>query len=139
MDPGFLVLALPALSALVLVLAFKPEWRRRVLELVRPVELWMAAAALAVVYIMLASVSPRWFVLVGLAVVVLVAVYAWVREFTFLMRLGDDAFPGRYDKLIWAFLLIALPPVGILAFWSYRLAHWPRGKPAVGRAADDLA
>lgn len=62
---------------------------------------------------------------------------AWVREFAFLMRQGDDAFPGRNDKLIWALVLIVLPPLGVLAFWSFRRAHWPAAKPVgVGPAAD---
>jgi hypothetical protein len=54
----------------------------------------------------------------------------WVHEFWFLMRLGDDAFPGRRDKLGWAVLLIALPPVGVDLFSRFRLAHWPEAKPA---------
>ena len=59
---------------------------------------------------------------------------AWVREFAYLMRLGDDAFPGRNDKLIWAILLIVLPPVGVWLFRAYREAHWPEAKPAKARA-----
>jgi hypothetical protein len=54
---------------------------------------------------------------------------AWVREFGFLMRLSDDAFPGRHDKLGWTVLLIALPPVGVDLFSRFRLAHWPEAKP----------
>jgi hypothetical protein len=58
----------------------------------------------------------------------------WVREFWFLMRLSDHAFPGQFDKLGWTVLLIALPPVGVDLFSRYRLAHWPEAKPA---SADD--
>jgi len=65
--------------------------------------------------------------------------WAWLRQFSFLMRLGDDAFPGRYDKIIWAMLLIALPPVGTLVFWSYRQAHWPATKPERVEAIHELA
>ena len=57
---------------------------------------------------------------------------AWVREFTFLMRLDDEAFPGRNDKLIWAVLLMVLPPVGVWLFQGYREVQWPVAKP--GRA-----
>jgi len=64
---------------------------------------------------------------------------AWLHEFTFLMRLNDEVFPGRFDKLIWALLLIVLPPVGTLAFWSYRQAHWPRTKAAQVSAAHELS
>lgn len=49
----------------------------------------------------------------------------WVREFLFLMLQPDTAFRGPHDKLIWAFLLIVLPPIGLIAFWSYRRAHLP--------------
>jgi hypothetical protein len=55
---------------------------------------------------------------------------AWAREFWFLMRLGDESFPGQHDKLIWAVLLIVLPPVGVYHFNRFRLAHWPEAKPS---------
>lgn len=64
-------------------------------------------------------------------------VRAWFRDFAYLMTQPDEAFPGRYDKLIWALLLVVLPPVGVLAFWSYRRAQ--QGEEAVAakpRAAD---
>jgi hypothetical protein len=51
-------------------------------------------------------------------------VRAWSREFVFLMGLRDDDFPGRHDKLIWAFLLFAFAPLAVWFFRSYRLAHW---------------
>ena len=54
---------------------------------------------------------------------------AWLREFTFLMRVDDDAFHGRNDKLIWAILLIVVSPVGLYLFRSYRLIQWPEAKP----------
>ena len=61
---------------------------------------------------------------------------AWLREFTYLMRLRDDAFPGHNDKLIWAILLIVLPPVGAWLFGAYREAHWPEAKPGQADAYD---
>ena len=73
-----------------------------------------------------------------MAAALLLFALAWFREFAFLMRLADDDLPGRYDKPIWAFLLIALPPVGALVFWSFRRAHWPEAKPAADRSASDL-
>ena len=70
--------------------------------------------------------------LVGLAVVILpmapviaaVALFvgcvllirSWAREFLFLMRLSDDVFPARHDKLVWVGLMVGLPPVGYLLF-----------------------
>jgi hypothetical protein len=52
-------------------------------------------------------------------------VRAWSHEFVFLMGLRDDDFPGRHDKLIWAFLLFAFSPIATWLFRCYRLAHWP--------------
>jgi len=74
--------------------------------------------------------------LLFLAALIVVAffLWAWQREFLFLMGLRDDAFPGRYDKLIWTFLLIMMAPVGLWFFRSYRLAHWPEPKPGVAHA-----
>jgi hypothetical protein len=50
---------------------------------------------------------------------------AWVHEFFFLMGLGDGAFPGRFDKLIWALVLILLGPLGLWAFRRYHAVQWP--------------
>jgi hypothetical protein len=52
----------------------------------------------------------------------------WRKEFVFLMGLRDDDLPGRHDKLIWATMLVALAPIGVWFFRSYRLAHWPEPK-----------
>ncbi len=72
--------------------------------------------------------------LLFLAALILVAffLWAWQREFLFLMGLQDDAFPGRFDKLIWTFLLIVMAPVGLWFFRSYRLMHWPEPKTESG-------
>jgi hypothetical protein len=71
------------------------------------------------------SVGPEGFVsaLVLGALALLAA--SWFREFRCLMWMTDDSFPGRNDKLVWAILMIVLPPVGVLAFWSFRRAYWP--------------
>ena len=65
---------------------------------------------------------------------------AWVHEFVFLMNLGDDAFPGRFDKLIWGLALILLGPLGLWAFRRYHAEQWPEtvaerypGKPVMPR------
>jgi hypothetical protein len=55
----------------------------------------------------------------------------WRNEFIFLMGLRDDDFPGRHDKLIWAILLLAFPPITVWFFRSYHLAHWPEPGSAV--------
>jgi hypothetical protein len=93
----------------------------------RQAEIWqlilVAVAALIVI--------PAIPVLAVLAGVTALMVFgrAWGREFSTLMRLDDGAFPGHHDKLIWAILLIVMPPVGVYHFRSYREAHWPEAKP----------
>lgn len=59
---------------------------------------------------------------------------AWKHEVLFLMARRDDEFPGGYDKLIWAALLVAAAPLGVWVFRSYRLAHWPESELEPGRA-----
>lgn len=90
----------------------------------------VAAVAFAIL-LSFAADTPTPLFLLGIAAVVLFAI-TWVRDFAYLMTQPDAAFPGRYDKPIWAFLLIVLPPVGVLAFWSYRRAHATETKPAAG-------
>lgn len=101
---------------------------------------WHVLAMAFVLWLLFASQvgrpEPVW--MTGLLLTFLLLALAWAREFVFLMRLADDVFPGRHDKLIWALLLIALPPLGTLAFWSFRRAHWPESKPAAVRSVHDL-
>ncbi len=66
----------------------------------------------------------------AIASVIVALVLGWLHEFVFLMGLGDEAFPGRHDKVIWTTLFVLLPPVGAVAFWMYRHACWPRSKPS---------
>jgi hypothetical protein len=89
----------------------------------------LGAAAAALVLLSFAADSPAPLLLLLLGAVVLFVI-TWVRDFAYLMTQPDSAFPGRYDKPIWAFLLIVLPPVGVVAFWSYRRAHEVERKPA---------
>jgi hypothetical protein len=56
----------------------------------------------------------------------------WVREFLFLMGLSDEDFPGRFDKAIWATVMVAFGPLGLWTFHRYRAAQWPA--PAVDDA-----
>jgi hypothetical protein len=78
---------------------------------------------------------PVVLVLAVLAALVLYA-RAWLREFTYLMKLRDDVFPGHNDKLIWAIVLIVLQPLGAWLFQTYREAHWPEAKSSKGEAFD---
>lgn len=74
----------------------------------------------------------------GLLAIAILAVFFWVREFIHLMGLADEAFPGRYDKVLWFLLLVLLPPVGALAFSTFRRAYWPVVKPVRDSAAHDF-
>jgi hypothetical protein len=72
-----------------------------------------------------------------LAAIVLFAAN-WLREFRCLMSMADDCFPGRNDKLVWAILMIFLPPVGVIAFWSFRRAYWATEKPSAAELRHEL-
>ncbi len=111
------------------------EWARMAGDWLREAYPWQIAL-LVVVALVLLPLMPAVLLLAVAAALVLFA-RAWVREFTTLMRLGDDAFPGHNDKLIWATLLIVLPPIGVWLFGTYREAHWPEAKPK-GPAVDPV-
>ena len=107
------------------------EWVGHFSGWLRQAEGWQVALViLAGIFIL-----PLMPVVLTLGVVFALVLFgkAWLREFTYLMRLGDDAFPGHNDKLIWAILLIVLPPVGAWLFQTYREAHWPEAKPPRAR------
>ena len=92
--------------------------------------IWTIAAAAFLLFAL--AVSPQFFVaLAGLFVIVLFA-RSWMYEFMFLMNLRDSDFPGRFDKLVWALLMIGMPPVGLWVFRGYHLSHWP--EPAANTA-----
>ncbi len=96
----------------------------------RQAEVWQVVA----IVILAALILPLLPLLLTLAVLAAIILFAraWLKEFTFLMRLRDDAFPGHNDKLIWAILLIVLAPVGTWLFQNYREVHWPEAKPSKG-------
>jgi hypothetical protein len=114
-----------------------PKWMGRVAEHVRAVGarlpgLFRFPAILLVGALLVAVAGASVALAIGLFVLALIVIFVacWLHEFRTLMLLGDDAFPGRHDKLIWALLLIVLPPVGVWLFRSYREARWPATKPA---------
>jgi hypothetical protein len=100
----------------------------------RRIRIWQIAVGVASMALILAFLDrgaarsgvPQ-FLAVALGLILFAS--AWVREFQFLMTLGDDDLPGRFDKPIWAFVLIGLAPFGLFLFRSYRLAHWPEPRP----------
>jgi hypothetical protein len=110
---------------------------RRVVRKVRRAEGWELAAYLVVGLFLVALLLPAAVALAVAALVVALAV-AWVHEFVFLMRLGPDAFPGRHDRAVWIALMLLLPPVGLLAFWTFRRAAWPESKSEAGRSDEWL-
>jgi hypothetical protein len=100
------------------------------------VKVWhlMVAVAATVALFILSENPPLLGVFAAFLTLVLFA-WAWVHEFRFLMALGDDDFPGRFDKPIWAALMVLAPPVGLWVFRSYHLSCWPEPaatKPAAG-------
>jgi hypothetical protein len=110
------------------------EWVRWAGGWLKQAEGWQIAL-LVVVGVLVLPAMPVLLALALLAAIVLFA-RAWLREFTYLMRLSDDAFPGHNDKLIWAILMIVLPPVGAWLFQTYREVHWPEAKPTKADAFD---
>jgi hypothetical protein len=113
-----------------------PEWVRRVSAGPRAwrFNLWhmMAAVLVGGLLLMALSAPPsyeRGFAVLVLCLLVLVwFVRNWCNEFVFLMGLRDEDLPGRHDKLIWVVVLLALAPISVWLFRSFRLAHWPEPK-----------
>lgn len=101
----------------------------RLFRKVRQAEGWELAAYLLVGVLLLTLVLPAALTL-AIAALVVALVAAWVHEFVFLMRLAPEAFPSRHDRLVWIVLMLLVPPVGLLAFWSFRRAAWPESKPS---------
>ncbi|MEO0476600.1 MAG: hypothetical protein AAF085_11620, partial [Planctomycetota bacterium] len=66
-------------------------------------------------------------------VLIIFALIFWIIQFVGLMSMPDAAFPGRFDKPIWATTLILLNFVGALLFW-----FWKQGKQARQLAEADV-
>jgi len=104
---------------------------------------WIILAALvpAFIFFLLLQAGPgddrSIMALLLLAAFVMMFVF-WMRELITLMGLGDEAFPGRHDKILWFALLVLLPPIGMIAFSVFRRAYWPAEKPASDSAAHEL-
>lgn len=103
---------------------------------------WIYVAALvpAVMFFLMLQSGPgdarEILVFLVLAALVMMLIF-WVRELVTLMGLGDEAFPGRHDKILWFLLLVALPPIGMVAFSVFRRAYWPAEKPAMNQAGHE--
>jgi hypothetical protein len=70
-----------------------------------------------------------------LAVAVLAVVLLWIREFVRLMSMSPAVFPGRHDRWVWIVLMLAVPPVGLVAFWMFRRGREEEGAPRVDKPA----
>lgn len=127
-------------AVLVVVYLRRPDFRARVDLWARRVRPWQVGLAAVILLALVVDTrrSELNLVLGILAVFAVVMAIEWNREFGFLMRLPDDAFPGHNDKLIWAILLIVLPPVGLWLFRSHRLSHWPESKAAKPSGFEEL-
>jgi hypothetical protein len=94
----------------------------------------LVLALLVLAALFLLAESPRGLLVLCGAIVLVLFAREWVREFYFLMDLRDDDLPGRFDKPVWAFLMIAFAPVGLWLFRGYHHARWPEpeveAKPA---------
>ncbi len=139
--PAALLILLAATVAT--VLAVRPDWRRRALDRFWPLPSWLLVTATFAIATF-AFESPGAGLFAAGVVAFLLLAIAWWREASILVRLDDDAFPGRHDKLVWALLLIALPPVGVALFRSFRREHGlglaPETKATAGaRVTSDLA
>jgi len=98
----------------------------------------MVVGLTAISLMLLVAALPVFLVLAVVAVLALFA-RAWLHEFSFLMGVDDSAFPGRNDKLIWALVLIVLPPVGLYLFRAHRRAYWPESDAKAAQMADELS
>ncbi len=89
---------------------------------------WQLALGAVVALFLLTLVLP---LVVTAAVIafLLVLVAVWIHEFLALMRLTDNDFPGRFDKLVWSIVMIVFAPVGLIAFAIYRRRRWPDDPP----------
>ncbi len=109
-----------------------PEWSRRLATGPRGwrFNLWHLMIAVLVSGLLLVAGGPpgpdKAFAVLILALAILVwFARNWRNEFVFLMGRRDEELPGKSDKIIWAVVLLAMAPVGVWLFRSFRLAHWP--------------
>jgi hypothetical protein len=102
--------------------------------------LWQMMTGVAVAALMLVTFEWGYGSVLAVTVMSLLVlawfIRNWCHEFVFLMGRRDDDFPGRNDKLIWAVLLLAFPPITVWFFRSYHLAHWPEPRSVVDPELD---
>jgi len=92
----------------------------------------LAGSAPFLLFLLMLDAGPHAFELVIpllILAVVGMLLMLWVRELITLMGMGDEAFPGRYDKVLWFALLVLMPPVGVVTFALFRRVYWSANKP----------
>jgi hypothetical protein len=128
-EPAFVVALIGTIFGLAQVLS--PDRLRQMRHDLWPMRLtlWQMMSAVAVAAFLILAFQTGYliaFILVVVSFIVMAwFVRAWSHEFVFLMGLRDSDLPARHDKLIWAVMLVTLPPITTWLFRSYRLAHWP--------------
>ena len=136
---ALLCIAVPVLALLVVVRLDAPDEGRGqsagevvgltgsafVDDLLSRLRYWPAVGVCVLSFLMFATLathSPGIPMLLALAFVLLMFARAWRYEFIGLMNRPDDSFPGRFDKPIWAALMVFLPPLGYTCLRAYRRA-----------------
>jgi hypothetical protein len=87
--------------------------------------LMLAVAFAAWLFWLLTTHTIGWPLLLMGALLLVRFFRIWREEFVFLMDRGDEEFPGRSDKVLWAACLILLGPLGVWFFRGYHVARWP--------------
>ncbi|MDB5350924.1 MAG: hypothetical protein JWN86_2171 [Planctomycetota bacterium] len=138
MRPSLGILVLIVLFLLPMALIALSRHRARHRGFRPPLGTILAVGVPAVMFLLFFTEPPAEVAMLLLAASSVVFAWLWGREFINLMGLADEAFPGRYDKILWFTLMILLPPVGLLAFGAFRRVYWPAEKPASDRMSHEL-
>jgi hypothetical protein len=81
----------------------------------------VAIAIVIQVAFLVAMIGPGPGLVFAMGLLILAAlVWFWVAEFSSLMAMADDDFPGAHDKATWAALILFLAPLGVPLFALHR-------------------
>lgn len=74
-----------------------------------------------------------------LVVMAVLALIFWFVPLLDLMKMTDESFPGRFDKPIWAAILILLPVLGSLLFVIWKWSrHADQESSAIAGQLEDV-
>ena len=65
--------------------------------------------------------------------IVIGAVALWISQFVDLMQRRDNEFPGRYDKPIWAAVMIFGSLLGSIVYWFCKPRPAPQSNESLKR------